>query len=111
MWLPCCAPRQKLPPPTTRASSTPLCLAAAISRAREDVASGETPKPPGPARNSPDSFRRARRNGLLAYGDASEATDLDVLAQGGGRLLDEVADGLLVVLDVRLVEQDDLGEE
>src|SRR5690606_18156425 len=111
MWPPCWAPRQKLPPPTTRASSTPLALAAAISRAREEVASGETPNPPGPARNSPDSFSSARRKASLAYGDACEAADLDVLAQGGGGLLDELADRLLVVLDVRLVEQDDLGEE
>src|SRR5690606_24043137 len=111
MWAPCCAPRQKFPPPTTRASSTPLALAAAISRAREVVASGETPKPPGPARNSPDSLSSARRKALLAYCDAGEAADLDVLAQGGGGLLDELADGPLVVLDVGLVEQDDLGEE
>src|SRR5690606_18311692 len=115
MWRPCWAPRQKFPPPTTKASSTPVALAAAFSRAREAVASGETPKPPGPARNSPDSFSSARRGAeaaaSLADRDAGEAADLDVLAQGRDGLLDELADGPLVVLDVRLVEQDDLGVE
>src|SRR5690606_25669591 len=63
------------------------------------------------ARNSPESLSSARFKPLLAYGDAREAADLDVLAQGRSGLLDEVADRLLVVLDVLLVEQHDLGEE
>src|SRR5690606_3730257 len=111
MWLPCWAPRQKFPPPTTNASSTPLAFAAAISRARAVGAAGETPSPPSPARSSPDSLSSARRKALLAYGDAGEAADLDVLAQGRRDLLHEVTDGLLVVLDVGLLEQDRLGEE
>src|SRR5690606_41860551 len=99
MWLPCWAPRQKFPPPTTNASSTPLAFAAAISRARAVVAAGETPNPPSPARNSPDSLSSARRKALLAYGDAGEAADLDVLAPARRDLLHAVNDGPLVVLD------------
>src|SRR5690554_5409878 len=74
------------------------------------VASGDTPKPWLPARNSPESFSRTRRN-LLSYCDAGDASDLDVLADGGDVLGQQLANGLLVVLDVRLVEQHDLGEE
>src|SRR5690606_38060183 len=100
MWEPCCAPRQKFPPPTTNASCTPVRTAAEISLANAVVASGETPKPLGPARNSPDSLSSARLTSLLTDRDTGEATDLDVLAHGRCTLLDQLVDGLLVVLDV-----------
>src|SRR5690606_35409041 len=111
LGLPCRDRRQQLSPPTTSASSPPACLASLISVARAAVASGGTPKPPGPARNSPESLISARFNLSVAYRDAGEAAELDVLAQRRGGLLDEFANRLLVVLDVRLVQQHDIGEE
>src|SRR5690606_31257273 len=104
MWEPCCAPRQKFPPPTTSASCTPLSTACAISLARAVVAVGDTPKPFGPARNSPDSLSSARLTCLLTDGDSGESIDLDVLSHGRGALHDLLTEGLLVVFDVGLLE-------
>jgi hypothetical protein len=72
MSPPFCAPRQKLPPPTTSASSTPLAWAVRISAASEAVASGATPKPRSPARNSPGELQQDAPHGLLPDGDAAK---------------------------------------
>ena len=44
----------------------------------------------------------------LANGDAGELADIDVFAQLGNSLGDQVTDGDTVILDERLVEQDDV---
>src|SRR5262249_3454117 len=53
-------PRKMLPPPTTRQSSCPSDLAAAISPASPATASGSIPNWPGPIKASPDSLSRIR---------------------------------------------------
>src|SRR6185503_19343351 len=74
--------------------------------------------PSSPARISPLSLSRTRWKRaaataalVLAETEAREAPDDDVLAGLRTRFLDQVADRLLVVLDVRLLEQAHLGEE
>src|SRR6476660_2104627 len=53
-------PRKMFPPPTTRHSSCPCDLAAAISPARPATASGSMPNWPCPISASPDSLSKIR---------------------------------------------------
>src|ERR1700739_3519852 len=54
------APRNMLPPPTTRATRTPSSTAAMISVARWATTSGEMPRGSLPANSPPDSFSTTR---------------------------------------------------
>src|SRR3954462_15871594 len=107
-----------LPAPSTIATSTPRSWMTLISWATALSRSGSVPKSREPMRDSPDSFSRIRRKAgassatdwLLADREAREAPDLDVLAGLGADVVEQLADGLAVVLvavDVRLVEQHD----
>src|SRR4051794_9971244 len=101
-----------LPAPTTIASSTPCSWTRAISAATARTRSGSVPYSSEPIRDSPESLSRTRLNvGLLTDGEPHEAPDDDVLAGLGREVRAELLDRLAVVLvgvDVRLLEQDDL---
>src|SRR5687768_2211114 len=104
------------PPPITMASSVPMSFASATCRAIDATIRASMPKPCcGSANDSPDSLSRTRlylpctMGGLglcLAYADAGEAPDGDVLAHRSARLVDQLRDRLVFVLDPLLVEKD-----
>src|SRR3954453_14901843 len=109
-----------LPAPTTTATSTPRCCAAAIWRAIAATRSGSVPKARSPMRASPESFSRTRPKagassspampacGLSADLEPREVADDDVLARLVGDLLADLLDRAALVLvrvDVRLLEQ------
>src|SRR6202167_2198111 len=117
-----------LPAPTTIATSTPWSRTAVTWRATAATRSGSVPKSRLPIRASPESFRRMRLKagaiagqpipsahasdrgrrlaqcprcrGLLAYGEAGEAADDDVLAGRRGQLVAQLLDRLAVELRV-----------
>src|SRR5438105_249078 len=106
-----------LPPPTTTAICTPSdSVTSASCRARPAVASGEMPNMlSGEANASPESFRRTRwwigpssatSADLFPELVAGEAPHRDLLPHLGGDLVDQLAHGLRVVADERLVQQD-----
>src|SRR3954452_22243124 len=101
-----------LPAPTTIASSTPSSWTRAISAATARTRSGSVPYSREPMRDSPESLIRTRlKTGLLTKREPSETPDADVLAVLRGEVRAQLLDGLAVVLvavDVRLLEQDDL---
>src|SRR4051812_47233747 len=106
-----------LPAPTTIAIWTPSSWTRAISAATARTRSGSVPYSSEPIRDSPESLTRIRLKAatraetLLADGEADEAPDHDVLAGLGREVGPQLLDGLAVVLvavDVRLLEQDDL---
>src|SRR4051812_42369716 len=124
-----------LPPPTTIATWTPLRTTSATCRAIDETVEGSMPRLAAPANASPDSFRSTRFHcggvtsnggppsasgfvfrlahvrdahvgkGLGAYFEAGETLE------GHARLLDDLLDGLLVVADVGLVDENDVLEE
>src|SRR5512144_2785740 len=99
-----------LPPPTTRPSCTPVADTCTSSLASRSMTPKSIPERSPPARASPDLFSRARGYAswptLLAPElEAREATHLDLLAGLGRERPDQIADGLLVVLDERLLQQ------
>src|SRR5690625_1557953 len=63
-----------------------------------------------PRKGTPRRVSGGRVARLLAYGDAGEASHLDVFADRGDVFREQLTDGFLVVLDVRLVDEDDLGK-
>src|SRR3954449_5333761 len=123
-----------LPPPTTTATSTPRACTRRTCSAIAAIRSLSAPYSSGPISASPDSLRRMRAKAgsppaagstssraisgasarpppsgaFLAHLEAREAPDDDVLAglrgRGGAQVLDRLA-AVLVVVDVRLVEQ------
>src|SRR3954466_10131810 len=104
-----------LPPPMTRPTDAPKRVTPTTSSQRRVIVSKSNPNPLSPASASPDSLIRTRgylsavkRFSRLADLESREATDLNVLAGLRGHLLHEIADGLLVVPDPRLVEQRDV---
>src|SRR5436305_1136991 len=118
-----------LPPPTTIATSTPRACTRSISAAMAAMRSASAPYSAEPIRASPESFKRMRLNagraplpdacastsrlGLLADLEAGEAADHHVLARLRGGRGPQVLDGLpgvLVLVHVLLVEEDDLLE-
>src|SRR3954447_15587200 len=110
-------PRYMLPAPTTIAIWTPSSWTRAISAATARTRTGSVPYSSEPIRDSPESFRRIRLKAatraetLLADGEPDETPDHDVLAGLGREVRAQLLDGLAVVLvavDVRLLEQDDL---
>src|SRR5215208_3957561 len=117
-WVAAVRPRKMLPAPCTTATSTPrsctplICAAIALTR------SGSVPYSRSPMSASPDSLRRMRSNAggatwLRPDREAGEAADHDVLPGGAGELGAQLLDRLALVLvgvDVRLLEQDDLLE-
>src|SRR5882724_41860 len=101
-----------LPAPTTIAISTPSSWTRAISAATAFTRSGSVPYSKEPMRDSPESLSRIRLNaGSATDGKPYETPDDDVLAglrrEVGPQLLDRLA-VVLVTVDVRLLEEDDL---
>ncbi len=94
------APRQMLPPPTTTASSSPpRSMALAISEARKStVEASIVSSLAAEARASPDSFRTTRRT--RAYPPMTTWANAVIV-----RAAQELGDGLLLVLDVVLLDQ------
>src|SRR5687768_8934358 len=114
-----------LPPPITRPTPAPISPTALISLARRLMISKSNVCPLSPASASPESLRRMRLyfSGFLSLEYTGkgpdtcsrlaelvpdEATDHDVLADLRRRLLHEVADALLRLLDPGLREQRDV---
>src|SRR5262245_24693084 len=92
------APRSRLPPPTTIATSTPSRCTRATLSASVATTSGSTPLPLLP-RLSPLSLSRIRRilvgsgiAGSTAEREVGEAADLDVLADLADELLAHLLD-------------------
>src|SRR3712207_2244801 len=123
-----CEPRKMLPPPTTIANSAPASTASATLLAVQSRLAGSIPYPFSPARLSPESLRTMRFTGpssespvpsdapILAESSIvflelvpDEAPDNDVLADPLNRVLQEVADRLVRLLDVGLGQQGLLG--
>src|SRR6476469_5267320 len=96
-----------LPAPTTTASSTPRSRTAASSAATALTFAGSVPYSREPMRDSPESLIRTRLNALATDRKPYETPDDDVLAGLRGEVGAQLLDRLLV-LDVRLLEQDDL---
>src|SRR5918992_4370695 len=106
-----------LPAPSTTATSTPRSCRPLIWRATLRTTSGSVPYSRSPIRASPESFSRMRLKAGSAnsgaYGKAGEAADDHVLPRRARQLLAYLLDRLalvLVAVDVRLVEEDDLLE-
>src|SRR5512144_2379026 len=132
------APRNMLPPPTTTASWTPAQTTSAIASAMCATTRASMPSDSLPANASPETVSRTRRqrggNGTGEAGHrassvtvaaspfvefpvcqsgladlvAREPTNLDLLTQRRAGLVEEPANGLLGVLDERLLEQGEL---
>src|SRR3954454_18352498 len=105
-----------LPPPRTMPISTPRSCTTLSWSAIAPTVAGSVPYSSGPMRASPDSLIRTRLKtgsslNLGADREAGEPPDHDVLAgrpgEVGAELLDRLA-AVLVLVDVRLVEQDDI---
>src|SRR3954469_389647 len=98
-----------LPAPTTTASSTPRSRTAASSSATALTFAVSVPYSREPMRDSPESLIRTRLKALtsVTHGKPYETPDDDVLAGLRGQVCTQLLDRLLV-LDVRLLEQDDL---
>src|SRR5262245_37529882 len=110
------SPRKMLPPPRTMPTSTPRSRSSRISCATPPMTFSSIPWPASPARISPLSLRRMRRNfgatpSLRAEAVAGEPPHHEILSGLGRGFLEQVADGLLVVANVGLLEQADLREE
>src|ERR1700722_795866 len=103
-------PRQILPPPTTTASSSPPpSIARPISLAiRSTVAASMVSSDAAEANASPDILRTMRR-GSPTILSASGADD-DLREGHDARRTEHARDGLLLVTDVGLVEEDALLE-
>src|SRR4051812_2794813 len=96
-------PRQKLPPPTTTHTSTPMSCTAMISCAVVSSVAASSPWPESPASASPDGLKTIR----FHRGDAviiSGSADLDLSEADDRCRADQLLDRLLVVTGVRLVE-------
>src|SRR5712691_7663704 len=109
-------PRKMLPPPSTTPTWMPSACTSLTSSASPARISSAMPCPASPASSSPDSLSRMRcglalNASLCAQAEAHEAAHDHVLAGPGRDLLDELVDGLLVVLDERLLHQAHLGVE
>src|SRR3990172_8072048 len=112
------APRQKLPPPTTTATSTPCSVARAICQAMLSMVEASIPNGRSPIRASPLSFTSARRyrpgtgvppsRRLAAQFETDEPAHANILACLGYRVPDEVPDGPGCVADERLPDKADL---
>src|SRR4249919_314434 len=128
MWSDCVAsipaiapdrPRQKLPPPTTTATSTSRpWRRSMMSRAVASTVAPSMPVPDGPASASPDGLKTMRRQRGPTRSPSSDgaplvtgSTDLDLRDVDDRRRPDQLRDALLVVLGVGLVEQGDGLEE
>src|SRR5437667_2183849 len=110
------SPRKMFPPPVTIPTWMPWSCTSRISSASAPITLSSMPWRASPARISPLSLRRMRwkrapKGLLLAEPEAGEAPDLDVLAGLRRGVAHQVADRRLVVANVGLLEQADLGEE
>src|SRR4051794_1869978 len=106
-----------LPAPSTTAIWTPRSCTVLSWSAMDPTVAGSVPYSSGPISASPESLIRTRlKTGssltrLRAHREAGEAADHDVLAGGAGEVGAQLLDRLALVLvrvDVRLVEQDDV---
>src|SRR4051812_10636036 len=109
-----------LPAPTTIATSTSCARTSRTWLAIRSICVGSVPYSRSPIRASPESFssmrlNRAEANGrtlLLPHLEAREAGDSNVLARLGRDLGAQILDRLalvLVLVEVLLIEQDELG--
>src|SRR5918992_1346500 len=105
------------PAPSTTAISTPRSCRPLIWRATLRTTSGSVPYSRSPIRASPESFSRMRLKAGSAnsgaHGEPREAADDHVLPRRARQLLADLLDRLalvLVAVDVRLLEEDDLLE-
>src|SRR6266540_1812476 len=117
--MPCSAasaPRMKLPPPMTIATSAGSSCTLRISAARYCTYCGEMPNLRSPSRASPESLRSTRlyfaarpcviaRSLGLAEREALDAAHMHVLFGRRRDRRDEVFDRLRAVADIRLLEQ------
>src|SRR5438477_8708813 len=107
VWL-AVTPRQKLPPPTTTATST-RSLAALICSAMLRTVVGSMPKAAGPIRASPLTFSRMRLYGafadLLPKFVTSEAAHTDIFACRRDGFFHELFHRPGAVLDEGLLHQ------
>src|SRR5687767_5017312 len=117
--MPCsatAAPRMKLPPPITMATSVGSDCTLRISSARYLTYCGEMPNLRSPRSASPESLSSTRlylaaprcviATSLgLAQGEALDAAHVHVLFGRRGDFRDEILDLLRPVADVRLLEQ------
>src|SRR3954465_9053385 len=106
-------PRQKLPPPTTTAMSTPRRVrTSTISSATCWRMSESSPNPVGSANASPESLRTIRDQRGMSAGSPREATvmsaDLDLGEAHDLGPAEELGDRLLLVLGVGLLQEADL---
>src|ERR1700712_540521 len=105
-------PRQKLPPPTTTATSTPrFSRMSRISNAVLASVAPSRPEPDGPANASPDGLKTIRFH--RGFGTAvviARSADLDLSEPEYVRRSDQLLDRDLVVFRVRLVEQTNVLE-
>src|SRR4029079_5458800 len=114
----CCssAPRKKLPPPMTTAICAPVATTSAICRATVSTTVGSTPTPPPPTIAPASLSRTGRKPGrelsvpIRVASTRSGLADLEACEvrhrQPG--LVEQGLDGLLRVLDRRLLEQHDV---
>src|SRR5262245_8733594 len=102
-------PRMLLPPPTTRAISTPARCTDTISPASDSMCSWSMPNSRSPLSASPESLSKTRENAasetgwgsaLMALLCQGEARELDDLEAG---LPENVPDALVGVVDPRLL--------
>src|SRR5712691_11032723 len=99
------APRQMLPPPTTMATSTfSSWRTSAISVARRNTTSPSMAVSPLPANASPDSLRTTRRHRGI-----TGSANLDLGEAHDGGVAERLADGLLLVVDPRLLVEHPAG--
>src|SRR5262245_23018951 len=115
-----CAPRKILPPPMTIAISQPSALTSLISSANDRKGGLAMAYFSSPPRASPLTLRMTRLylrtlfTGLVPllfdpFADliAHEAPDLDVLSHARDRILQQIADFFVGILDVRLLNETD----
>src|SRR4051794_7757615 len=112
MWSDCVAsmpdiapvrPRQKLPPPTTTHTSTPISRTPMISYAVCCFVTASRPWPDSPASASPDGLKTIRFH--RGAGVICRSAHLDLSETDDRCGADHLADRLLVVLGIGLIEQ------
>src|SRR5213594_2435930 len=104
------APRTRFPPPTTIATCTPCAATSFTSCATKRSTAASRPARPSPERASPLSFSRMRSYlgvravVLFSELEPGEPPDLNIFAQSGDRLGDDVAHVPALVPDEWLLQ-------
>src|SRR5437870_1003156 len=105
------APRTRFPPPTTIATCTPCAVTSFTSCATKRSTAASRPARPSPERASPLSFSRMRSYlgvravVLFSELEPGEPPDLNIFAQSGDRLGDDVAHVPALVPDEWLLQK------